>query len=290
MPWTDAYWDIISNLYWTPRYLGLKSIPRDKWRADGDWVSVPRETIANSSGPLYSRVRRFDELRVYLESQEEILNHFFNLTFSIAADSIVGELLFRPLGFDEPGPIASFGREIGARYGWSAGENVTQQDGFFVGQRSIVGVELKLGSRSWPEQIAKYAALMMWEEAISGPRQNLGLIFIVPETDLPGHWPALGLKGPIVDHSILERFERSKLPKRIQDGFDKKPEDIRSVLDRLVLEVTSWQSLSVRISALESHLSPKLAGDQTLGRLLGGFRQQIEQAVILPGLGSADEF
>jgi hypothetical protein len=55
----------------------------------------------------------------------------------------------------------SVGREIGLRYGWRKSENVTQQDGFFVSPSSLIGVELKLGSVSWAEQVAKYAALMV---------------------------------------------------------------------------------------------------------------------------------
>jgi hypothetical protein len=35
-----------------------------------------------------------------------------------------------------------------------------------------------------PEQIAKYLALMVWEEQISVKRENLGLLFIVPDRAL----------------------------------------------------------------------------------------------------------
>jgi hypothetical protein len=41
------------------------------------------------------------------------------------------------------------------------------------GRRPPPGLgKLKLGSTSWPEQIAKYVALMIWEEEASGPRAN----------------------------------------------------------------------------------------------------------------------
>ena len=47
---------------------------------------------------------------------------------------------------------------------------------------SLVAVELKLVSFSWPEQIAKYVALMQWEQQKTGPRDNLGL-FELGEVD-----------------------------------------------------------------------------------------------------------
>lgn len=77
--WNAKYWDIIDDLYWNPKYLGLKSIPRKKWQISGERVSLALADIANTSGPLYSRSRKSDDLRDHLRHQEEILNHVFNL-------------------------------------------------------------------------------------------------------------------------------------------------------------------------------------------------------------------
>ena len=65
---------------------------------------------------------------------------------------------------------------------------MTQQDGFFVSRKSLIGVELKLGSASSPEQIAKYMALMEWEEQLTGRRDQLGLLFVVADTAVKKHW------------------------------------------------------------------------------------------------------
>jgi len=276
MAWNDKYWDIISNLYWTPRYLGLQSIGRDKWRVEGDWVSIPKGLIANASGPLYSRSRSFSKTKAYLNGQEEILNQVFNLVFSIAGDEVVSRLLCRPLEIADPGPFKSIGREIGSRYGWRESENVTQQDGFFVTPTSLIAVELKLGSTSWPEQIAKYAALMIWEEAASGTRSNLGLLFIVPETALPGHWASVGLTAPHIDAKFAGRLDRAKLPKKIQTLFEQNPDKVTAVLERLRLAVIPWGSFRDQIEAIEKELNGSGAGDQTLQRLLAGLRAQID--------------
>jgi hypothetical protein len=261
---------------WTPRYLGLKSIARDKWRIDGDWVSIPKALIANVSGPLYSRSRKFGETRAYLNGQEEILNHIFDLVFSIAGDAVVSRLLCRPLGIADSGPFESIGREIGSRYGWGADENVTQQDGFFVTPTSLVGVELKLGSRSWPEQIAKYLALMIWEQGVTGSRSNLGLLFIVPEPALADHWASVGLGGPNIDGEFANRLDRAKLPKAIQTLFAQNPGKVEEALNKLRVTAISWSSLRDEISAIAENLDDAEAGDQTLKRLLVGFLAQID--------------
>jgi hypothetical protein len=91
MPWNEKYWDIVSNRFWTPDYLGLKSIGRSQWRIEGDRVSIPSESIANTSGPLYTRDRSFSQTQAHLNGQEEILNHFLNVTFSIVGDEVMLE-------------------------------------------------------------------------------------------------------------------------------------------------------------------------------------------------------
>jgi hypothetical protein len=277
MAWNGKYWDIMSNLYWTPRYLGLQSISRNKWRVDGEWISVPKVLVTNSSGPLYVRSRKFDELTTYLHGQEEILNHLFNLLFSIAGDAVISRLLCHPLGLSETGPFESLGREVGPRYGWRESENVTQQDGLFVSSSSVVGVELKLESTSWPEQIAKYIALMVWEETFSHQREHLGLLFIVPESAMSEHWSNVGLTGPNIDESFVSRLNPERLPKKIQALFDAQPDQVRSVLQRIRLGVISWTNFAAQISAIERELDPNQPGDQTLQRLLAGFRDQLER-------------
>jgi hypothetical protein len=273
MAWNDKYWDIIGNFYWTPRYLGLKSIAQDKWRTDGDRVSIPKELVADASGPLYIRSRTFSETKAYLSGQEEILNHLFNLVFAIAGDAVVSRLLCKPLGISDAGPFESIGREIGSRYGWRKSENVTQQDGFFVTPSSVVAVELKLGSTSWPEQIAKYVALMIWEEGVSGTRASLGLLFVVPET--AGHWATVGLDGPCIDANFAGRLNPEKLPKKIQSLFEQHPHKVASVLKRLRLAVVSWQAFRDEIAAIQNECNGSQPGDQTLHRLLAGLHAQI---------------
>ena len=143
MKWNLKYWDIADDFYWVPNYLGLKSIGRKKWTERDGLICIPSEQV-NRAGPLYTRERKAAQNVEYLRKKEEILNHMFDLTFAIAGNSVVRELLIEPLGFKDRGPFESLGREVRDRYGWG-NRNVTQQDGLFESPQSIVGVELKTG-------------------------------------------------------------------------------------------------------------------------------------------------
>ena len=74
MNWTTKYWDALEQLYWTPKYLGLKSISRSHWQIEGDRVSVP-VAMTNANGPLYRRATTARSFATTVRRQEETFNH-----------------------------------------------------------------------------------------------------------------------------------------------------------------------------------------------------------------------
>jgi hypothetical protein len=80
----------------------------------------------------------------------------FDITFSIAPDSIINEIFLKPIGFTDLVPFESIGRESASRYGWGKYDNITQHDGLFVSRKSAVAIEVKLRSKSSRKQIANY--------------------------------------------------------------------------------------------------------------------------------------
>jgi hypothetical protein len=209
-----------------------------------------------------------------LHSSEEVLNHVFNLTFSVVADDVIRATFLSHLGIHDEGPFTVIGREAGERYGWGKNANVAQQDGFFVSNASAVAIELKLKAPSSAAQIAKYAALLAWEEMVSGPKKELGLLFIVPEETVALHWTKCGLQGPTIDRRFLNR--ELELPRRIADLFAQQQEVVGSVLDRMRLAVISWATLRSQLIAIQGQLRIIEAGDQTLHRVLNGFIAQLD--------------
>lgn len=255
--------------------MGFASIPQNKWNRHEELICVPKELI-NPKGPIYTRTRNIGEQLDWLRRKEEILNHIFDLTFSIVADDILKRLFYRPLGLDDDGPFESFGREINERYGWGM-DNVMQQDGFFVSPSTLIGVELKLEAKPSPVQIVKYAAMMTSEEIFSERRREHGLLFIIPESSLSDYWAKCGLKGPEIDSSFIESVPSMDLNKRIREIIEKHAYHFHSLLEGLKLAVVTWSTLREELLEIESYLDPSQLGEQTLQRLIVGFRSQIEE-------------
>ena len=287
--WNKKYWDIADQFYWAPQYIGMKSIPQRLWLQEGDRVSVATEHV-NKTGPLYARARTADAHKVWMQRQEEILNHVFDIAFAIAPDALIAHCFGRPLGISDQGPYLSLGREIRQRYGWSKSENITQQDGLFVSASSVIGVELKLKSKSSPDQVIKYASVFAWEERHSGPRESLGLLYILENAADTKHWRACGLEGPQVDASLLDRVDIAALPKKVRDLVATDRDALSSILDRVSLAAITWADLRAACGRFRETLDQSRAGDQTLIRLIDGLVAQItEQALGEPAICDASE-
>ena len=274
MTWNAKYWDIIEQLYWSPRYTGLGSISQKHWVKKDGMVCIPEEMV-NAAGPLYSRKRKASDLRNYLHGSEEILNHLFEITFSIASDAVIQKAFVEPLGFIDTNSFESIGRECVSRYGWRESENVTQHDGFFVSDTSAIAIELKLLTTSWPEQVAKYAAMFAWEELYRNTKQNLGLLYIVPEHAKANFWQRSRFEPGSLNRNWLDRSWDKSLPKPIVKLFETNEDTVRSVLDRMKVHVISWTDLRNSLLDIQSALNQQDPGQQTLYRLLAGFLKQL---------------
>ncbi len=274
MSWDQKYWDIVNHLYWWPPYVGMRSIPQRLWETSEDRVSVPRELV-NTHGPLYSRAKRYGDLEADLRGREEILNHVFNIALSIAPDALIRELLLRPAGLQDAGSFDSIGREMDRRYGWSDSENVTQHDGLFVSASTALCVELKLKATTSIGQLAKYVAILTWEQIHVAPRQQVGLLFVLSREADSKHWKQCGLAGPHIDRSHFELLRACKLPSRVSRLFEERRPEVESVLDRMTVAATTWTEMRSACINFQSRLDTRSPGDQTLHRLLQGFVNQL---------------
>ena len=275
MAWNDRYWDAISNLYWNPPYLGWSKTLKlpSRW-ARSESVSVPVSEIARGAHALYSRTPMSDEsLRQALSSKEEILNHIFSITFAIAGDGIIRKLLLNPAGIEDDGPFRSFGKEIDSENAVAKIYQSSQPDALFVSPISILAVELKLATRSSVQQIAKYVALMLMIEEEIGVRNNLDLLFVVRHRDVEDHWMSMGLSGPSTDAKRLIEGASNQV---IRGLLLKNADRVSDLLNRLQMRVVSWSILHDDIVALLQTLDCSDVGQQTIFRLLDGFRSQLK--------------
>ncbi len=270
--WHRKYWDIVDRFYWVPSDLGLKSIVRKGLPVSEGGVCIPLEMLGGADR-IYVRDRKIHSAIERLGQQEEILNNIFDISFAIAPDEVISRLLFDPLAIRDEGPFDSIGREIWKRFGWGEYENVTSPDGFIVSGQSIVAVELKLGAKSSVNQLAKYVALLVWEEMKAGQRENLGLLYITPSGDPSRLW-AKGTE-PEAFPNLMPQIQKLRLPPRINTLFEDHPDRLASVLERLIIKIISWQEHIEAVSGLRESLDAKDRGEQTLRRLLDGYYSQL---------------
>ena len=268
--WSSKYWDIVRQLYWTPKYLGLKSIKKEHWITEGDRVSIPAIFVKDKSGPLYIRDIKENEMIEKLMTYIDPLTHIFNLTFSIAADFVVADLFFTPFGFTDKTNFRNIGRERRKDYDWGKYENVAQPDAFFVGEQSIVGVELKINNRASLEQIIKYTALMVMEEKKAKKEYNLGMLFIIPKSAAAKHWKRCKLNGPDINAGTLDLIDIEEMPKKIQELIANDEYHFKNALDRLQLKFITWDNFQQNIKNIHDHDNT----EETLKRLLNGFTEQ----------------
>lgn len=270
MSWHEKYWDAVEQLYWAPSHLGLKSISKSKWIVDTEFIRIPKGEVKPGRS-IYTRIKTFKDNAARMRSLEETLNHIFNITFAIAPDPIISKLLHQQIGFDDNGPFERFGREIAERYGWGD-SNVTQPDGFFVSDASILSVELKLGSPSWPQQVLKYLVLTCFEEQRTGPRGQVGILFITPEKQPDRLWQQVAAANGTLAPDYLNQFDPAKLKSPVlRKAVEGNRAHLEGLLQRFALRHTSWAELLASCQAVVAGLNRGNIGDETLARLLGGF-------------------
>jgi len=268
--WHTKYWDAVDQLYWSPAHLGLVSIPIREWGEDEQDIRILRSRVKNGS-TIYTRSGSSAENAVRLRSLEETLNHIFDITFAIAPDAVIAELFHRKLSIPDSGPFLQLGREIGERYGWGF-SNVTQQDGFFVSQDSIVAVELKLGARTSKKQLLQYVGLMMWEERLTGRKKDLGLLYVTPSEEAPKVWAECGATPDgAIPAGLIDEVASIKFSPKLQTLFAENHSDLEDTIARVKLQHVSWKDLTNSCTSIMAQLDLNRVGDDTLGRLLAGF-------------------
>jgi hypothetical protein len=276
MGWHRKYWDLVEQFYWTPSMLGLASLPKSAWGDDPDKIVIDRSLVRKGAA-LYTRPASATANLTRMRGLEEPLNHIFDITFGIAASSVIERMFARPLGLSDDGPFLRVGREAKSRYPDLAG-NSTQQDAFFVSDRSLIGVELKLGSKTWPGQVLKYLSLMVAEEKLTGRRDQVGLLFVTPD------------EGPDVTFACAGVDAEGRLP----DGFaaSVSAKDRNQFIDRMLAENgahfddlaarvifghVSWHHVMAEALTIAADAEGMVPPNETLSRLMSGFAQAVAE-------------
>jgi len=274
--WHQKYWDAVDQFYWTPSHLGLVSVPKAQWGTNSEFIAVPRAAVQNG-GSVYVRKGTYAVNSKRARALEETLNHLFDITLALAPAAVIWDLIHSQFDLNDSGPFLSLGREVGDRYGWGQA-NVTQQDGLFVSPNSIVGVELKLNSQTWPEQDIKYLTLFVLEERATGHRPHIGLLYITPDDTSDRISERIGLtrEGKLRE-GLIERANPKRLNTTILRYLAEFPSEFQDVANRVQVQHRSWQSMVGQCRSIIAGLDQRRSGDETLARLLLGFAAAIVQ-------------
>lgn len=273
--WTRKYWEILDHLYWSPHYLGLKSIPQKHWTIDGDRVSIPR-TMTNSKGPLYRRLRSGAEYWDFVRRQEEVFAHIFDLTFAVLPGDVVGDVLHPFVGVTARHAYESLGTQVRTRYGGGEHDNVTTPDAFLVAPEAILAVELKFDAKTSLDQLAKYLMLFTAEERLMGTRTDLNLLYVLNRDPRATLEKQLGFVATEIDETLFERLRDAVKNERVHKFLDEHSSAAKDTLRRLRVQGVTWQMLLDRLTELSRSLAHATsAGDRTLKRLIDGLISEI---------------
>ena len=272
--WTRSYWHALDNPYWSPQYLGLKSIPRRLWQRVGDRISVPAELTSNN-GPLYYRKRKVADFWPYVQSQEETFNHLLDLVLAVLDPRDAAEL-FRPLcNFPEGLSFEDPGRELNCFLDWGVHQNITQPDLFLAGDDALLMVELKFNAKTSLDQFGKYLALALRYQAVYGSRNNLGLTYVMsapqPRASVEKQ---LGTTIEQIQSLGVAEVAEQVNNNAARDELLRDHQATKGLLKAIRVEAIHWSDLYGRLNDLADSAGDE-PGGRTYSRLLGGLAEAI---------------
>ncbi len=244
--WNTEYYDIMSFFYWEPQHLGKKRYPESTYKSLKDAM-------------------------VHLKKMEVTLNHQFNFFFRLLPENMYLDF-FRSI---VPGLVED-------NYHYQNREDVeglqlndaTQPDILFVGSKSIIGVELKIGAKTTFEQVLKYAMLFYFEQKRSGSAKVCNLIFFGS-----GSFSNLFKEKP----SSVEELKGNLLVDMLPDVTKKggislvgEKEAIVEVARSMTIAFVSYSEVYTRLNELKSGIDKLSPYHDTPLKLIDGMLNELE--------------
>lgn len=271
MPWNLKILDNLDQLYWSPRKLGLVTVPQ-QLAPDGSGYIVPKARVVGGKS-IYVRGLRHKDWRREINKDEELLNQVLKIALAIAPSSFLDEAFFAPLGIRTCGRIRTIGREARHRHASLAPDQFTQHDGFYVSDNATVMMEMKLKANTSIEQYLKYCTLITLEEIVSGKTNENGLIYLVPTGSVGRTRRTLLLDDPEALARVWDDptvFTKRRTLLRLLENHQT---EIKGLARRLKVAVTTWEDFLGLVARTRD--AAKDSGNETLENLMQGLFDQI---------------
>ncbi len=275
MPWTRKYWDAIHELYWVPRYLGLKSIPQKQWTKTSTTVTIPRD-LTNPSGPLYRRIQSGAAYETYIRRQEEIFNQIWNIAVAVLPGDVIAELFNPFMGWEANCDYSSHSGTVGQRYAELSDGNVTTPDCLLLSERALLAIEIKFNAHTSLEQVAKYLTVLVSEERLGTARSQLGILYVYPVDARKRFTREAGIPPESIGSSSYERIRDATDHPVVRRYISEHRSAFESAMDRLTIACVTWSDISTCLDAYRIALGSG-RGDRTLCRLLHGLALEIQE-------------
>ncbi|MEL7163976.1 MAG: hypothetical protein AAGL96_00780 [Pseudomonadota bacterium] len=258
-------------LYWSPQYLGFRSISQRYWTDNTTHIAVPKSMV-NLSGPLYSRKIGNSDFRQFLESREETFNDIFNLTFGISGQELCAEILHELCDIGTTKRLEPLGWNFGERLGAPWLSEVSQPDGYFWGEEFSIGVELKFKARTSVDQIAKYLLAFSYD-AISGAKgKSFYLLYVAPDPNkLFETLGFIGNKTIDEQYGLIQKEAKKSVVSRLQE-LRSTPQE---TLTRLRILGITWLEFANSLELVADRYQGDNVGDALVRRLLSGLRHEV---------------
>ncbi len=241
--WNQNYYDLLEFYLFEPQHIAAKS--------GGD--TQKRRTVSES----LKRLKRL----------ETPFNHLFSIFFRLAPREFIGRIVAEAFpGVELLNDLECVGREADRRFDL---RSATQPDLLFVGENTIVCVEMKVDAKTDAEQIFKYAALFAHLDPAVLKRRLL--IFWGPK-GFAQLWSSKGLTLEEAKGLTLA-FARD-LPKRLSSkSLVAKIPNVEEVVASVEIGYLSYRDVR---RLIEIELSRATALDGVYRRLLDGMAAEIE--------------
>jgi hypothetical protein len=244
--WNKDYYEMIEFYFWEPQHLGK---------------------ITNPANPI----KTLDDSMKKIGKMEVALNHMFNTFFRFCPSTVLSTLLGSITGNDKLGSV-----KYQSRYNTEKkiGRDATQADVLLIDESNIVGIELKLESKSSLEQIYKYAMLFNFEKDISGKDKNLYLIYITKND-----FPSIFKEKFRSEDLVKSKFSINQIPDKTKKGnislLDKK-KDIVATLNKTNIYFLTFTDYYEILNKIKTDIDVSDKYSDMLLMLINGLLNELE--------------
>lgn len=252
LEWNRLYYDAIEHLLWNP-----------------DWISG-----LHSDGTRKTVSMRMQRLR----KLEAPLHHAIHLFFTLAPSSLISSLLRIPL-------VGAAGLGVARCQDWGRLPTVggktgnildlCQPDIFLENSDVQIAVEVKSKSKSSPDQVLKYVALMMLRARGRPARSHLA--YVAPYTSFSDYWPRRAHEDVSSLKAGLASYMDVKLEGLLR-RFGLSLDEVKNAAEEVTI---TWRSIAeirgdiLQEIAVQEALAPSRS-HEVYTKLLQGFEKELQ--------------